>query len=399
MLGAGLLAKKAVEAGLTRKPWVKTSLAPGSKVVTEYLERAGLIEPLSTARLQPRRLRLHDLHRELRAAAGGDLEGDRGARPRRSLGAVGQPQLRGPHPPRGEDELPRLAAAVRRLRAGRPDGPRPARTSRSRATSYLRDLWPSRAGGQRGDRAGDRVGHVPQELRRGVRGRRELERARGARGRPLRLGRRTRPTCAGRRTSRACPPRRPRASSRSRGARVLAVLGDSVTTDHISPAGAIKKDSPAGEYLIEHGVEPKRLQLLRLAARQPRGDDARHLRQRPPAQPARAGHRGRLHQEGRRGDDDLRGRDGVRRRGRAAVRARRQGVRLGLVARLGGQGPAAARRALRDRRVLRAHPPLEPGRHGRPPAAVPGRRVGRVARADRRGDVRPRRRSRTARGR
>ena len=47
MLGAGLLAKKAVEAGLTRKPWVKTSLAPGSKVVTEYLERAGLIEPLS----------------------------------------------------------------------------------------------------------------------------------------------------------------------------------------------------------------------------------------------------------------------------------------------------------------------------------------------------------------
>ena len=47
MLGAGLLAKKAVEAGLTRRPWVKTSLAPGSKVVTEYLERAGLIEPLS----------------------------------------------------------------------------------------------------------------------------------------------------------------------------------------------------------------------------------------------------------------------------------------------------------------------------------------------------------------
>ncbi len=46
MLGAGLLAKKAVERGLTRRPWVKTSLAPGSKVVTDYLERAGLIEPL-----------------------------------------------------------------------------------------------------------------------------------------------------------------------------------------------------------------------------------------------------------------------------------------------------------------------------------------------------------------
>ena len=83
MLGAGLLAKKAVEAGLTRRPWVKTSLAPGSKVVTEYLERAGLIEPLDGARLQPRRLRLHDLHRQLGPAAGGDLARDRGARPGR----------------------------------------------------------------------------------------------------------------------------------------------------------------------------------------------------------------------------------------------------------------------------------------------------------------------------
>ena len=62
-------------------PWVKTSLAPGSKVVTEYLERAGLIEPLRAARLQPRGLRLHHLHRQLRPAAGGGLARDRGARP------------------------------------------------------------------------------------------------------------------------------------------------------------------------------------------------------------------------------------------------------------------------------------------------------------------------------
>ncbi len=68
MLGAGLLAKKAVEAGLERKPWVKTSLAPGSKVVTEYLERAGLIGAALAARLRPGRLRLHHLHRQLRAA-------------------------------------------------------------------------------------------------------------------------------------------------------------------------------------------------------------------------------------------------------------------------------------------------------------------------------------------
>jgi Aconitase A len=71
MIGAGLLAKKAVEKGLKRKPWVKSSLAPGSKVVTEYYERSGSI--LSRrAGLQPRRVRLHDLHRQLRAAAGRD---------------------------------------------------------------------------------------------------------------------------------------------------------------------------------------------------------------------------------------------------------------------------------------------------------------------------------------
>ena len=136
MLGAGILARNAVERGLKRKPWVKTSLAPGSKVVTDYLDRSGLTEPLERARLQPRGLRLHHLHRQLGPAAGRDLGGDRGRGPHRLLGAVGQPQLRGPHPPRGEDELPRLAAAVRGLRAGRADGPRhrggPARRGRRR---------------------------------------------------------------------------------------------------------------------------------------------------------------------------------------------------------------------------------------------------------------------------
>ena len=73
------------------------------------------------------------------------------------------------------------------------------------------------------------------------------------------------------------------------GARVLAMLGDSVTTDHISPAGSIKEDGPAGRYLTEHGVAQARLQLLRLAPRQPRGDDARHVRQHPAAQRAAVG--------------------------------------------------------------------------------------------------------------
>ena len=77
----------------------------------------------------------------------------------------------------------------------------------------------------------------------------------------------------------------------------------------------------------------------------------------------------------------------VRRGGHAAGRARRQGVRLGLVARLGGEGHEPARRARGDRAVLRAHPPLQPRRDGRPAAPVRRRRVGRVARADRRGGV------------
>ena len=69
------------------------------------------------------------------------------------------------------------------------------------------------------------------------------------------------------------------------GARCLVSLADSVTTDHISPAGAIRPDSPAGRYLIEHGVERVTSTHTR-AARQPRSDDARHVRERAPAQPA-----------------------------------------------------------------------------------------------------------------
>jgi aconitate hydratase len=71
LIAAGLVAKKAVEKGLTSKPWVKTSLAPGSKVVTDYLAHAGLSPYARAARLLHRRLRLHDLHRQLRSAARG----------------------------------------------------------------------------------------------------------------------------------------------------------------------------------------------------------------------------------------------------------------------------------------------------------------------------------------
>ena len=95
------------------------------------------------------------------------------------------------------------------------------------------------------------------------------------------------------------------------GARVLAMLGDSVTTDHISPAGAIKRDGPAGALPAGTGCRAARLQLLRLAPRQPRGDDARHVRQHPLAQPAGTRNGGWSHA--------LSGSSGVRWRGRADV--------------------------------------------------------------------------------
>ena len=181
------------------------------------------------------------------------------------------------------------------------------------------------------------------------------------------------------------------------GARCLVSLGDSVTTDHISPAGSIKPDSPAGRYLAAHGIEPPRLQLLRRAPRQPRGHGPRDLCERPAAQPPRSRLRGHLDEALplRRGDDDLRRLRALPRRGHPADRPRRQGVRLRIVPRLGGEGALAPRRPRRDRRELRAHPPLEPPDDGHPAAPVPARRERRNARPDRRGDVLDRR----ARGR
>ncbi len=175
-----------------------------------------------------------------------------------------------------------------------------------------------------------------------------------------------------------------------RGARVLAVLGDSITTDHISPAGSIKANSPAGKYLDRAWRAAQRFQLLRLAARQPRGDGARHLRQRPAQEPAGPRHRGRRHPSPARWRRhvDLRCRDAVRAGERAAADPGRQGVRLRLLARLGGQGAEAAGRACGDRRELRAHPPQQPGGHGHSAAAIPRRRERGQPGAERRGGLR-----------
>ena len=118
-----------------------------------------------------------------------------------------------------------------------------------------------------------------------------------------------------------------------------------------------------------------RLQQLRLAARQSRGHAARHVRQHPPPQRARPA-RGLLDaaHAGRHRDDHLRCGGALSLRARAAHCGRGQGVWVGLVTRLGRQGAAAAGRSGGDRRELRAHPSLEPGRHGRASPRVRARR-------------------------
>ena len=247
MIGAALLAKNAVEKGLQRKPWVKTTLAPGSKVVSDYYERAGLTPYLDKLGLQPRRLRLHDLHRQLRPAHPRGQRRRQRERPRGRLGAVGQPQLRGPDQPRREDELPRVAAAGRRLRARRLDGRRPVQRPAGPGQGRQRRLHEGHLADRRRGRGGHRRARSPRRCSPTTTPTCSPATSGGSRCRPRRAtpssGTRTRPTSASRRTSTACRTS-PTPVEDIEGARVLLKLGDSVTTDHISPAGAIKKDSP-----------------------------------------------------------------------------------------------------------------------------------------------------------
>ena len=207
MIGAGLLARNAVAKGLRTKPWVKTSLAPGSQVVAEYLEKAGLQDGPRQARLQPRRLRLHHLHRQFRAAA-------RSRSRRRSttttwwpLGALRQPQLRGPRQPGRARQLPRLAAARRRLRARRLDAGRPrqgAARHRQRRQAGLPEghLAVQHGGAEFIDRTVTRE-LFKSALRRRLHRRRELAGRRGRRRASPSSGTAARPTCRTRPISRA----------------------------------------------------------------------------------------------------------------------------------------------------------------------------------------------------
>jgi aconitate hydratase len=254
MVGAGLVAKKAVEAGLTSKPWVKTSLAPGSRVVTSYLDRAGLtpyLEKLGFALVGygcttcignsgpltdevARAVQEGDL--AVVAVLSGNRNFEGRIHPLVRASYLASPPLCVAYAVAGRVDLDLSSEAL----GTAPDG----------SPVYLRDLWPS----------GDEVASVMAEMLDPDDFVKEygsifsgdyrwdaLPTANGAR-----FEWDPRSTYVKRSPFLEGPPR---VASDIVGARVLLMLRDSITTDHISPAGTIGRDSPAGQYLREQGVQ------------------------------------------------------------------------------------------------------------------------------------------------
>ena len=260
MVGAALLAKKAVEAGLATKPWVKTTLAPGSKVVMDYYERAGLVPYLDKLGFNlvgygcttcignsgplPEAISAGVAENDLAVVS--VLSGNRNfegrINPDVKMNYLASPPLVVAYALAGTMDFDMEHEPL-----GTPARRHPGVPARHLALAG-RDQrrGPARGGG----------GDVHPGLRGRVRGRRPVAGAGCARRGHVRLGRGTPPTSASRPYFEGMPDK-PAPVSDIHGARVLARLGDSVTTDHISPAGAIKTDGPAGEYLIGHGVERK----------------------------------------------------------------------------------------------------------------------------------------------
>jgi aconitate hydratase A / 2-methylisocitrate dehydratase len=257
MVGAGLLAKKAVERGLTRKPWVKSSLAPGSKVVTEYYEAAGLDRYLDELGFNTVGYgcttcigNSGPLPEPISAAVeDGDLVVCSVLSGNRNFEARIHPEVKANY-------LASPPLVVAYALAGRMDvdlTTEPLGDDQDGNPVYLRDLWPSE------DEISETIGRaIRSEMFRrtyadvftGDERWRELDVPEGMlyEWAPDSTYIRRPPYFDG------MPPQ-PEPVEDVEGARCLVLLGDSVTTDHISPAGAIRPDSPAGRYLQEHGVE------------------------------------------------------------------------------------------------------------------------------------------------
>ncbi|HEV8269027.1 MAG TPA: aconitate hydratase AcnA [Thermoanaerobaculia bacterium] len=258
MLGAGLLAKKAVERGLAVKPWVKTSLAPGSKVVTDYLKESGTLPYLEALGFHvvgygcttcignsgPLPEKVSEAVKTGDLAVAGVLSGNRNfegrINPQVRLNYLASPPLVVAYALAGEMDVDLTTQPVGTDRNGEP--------------VYLKEIWPTQE-------------EVKDAVRKCVHPE-QFQKAYGeafdgdARWQGMEVPKGDTFAWADSSTYVRNPPffadipKEPKPLADVAGARVLALLGDSVTTDHISPAGNISKTSPAAKYLVEHGVEP-----------------------------------------------------------------------------------------------------------------------------------------------
>ncbi len=258
MIGAGLLARNAVERGLERKPWVKTSLAPGSTVVTDYLEKAGLTRYLDQLQFNlvgygcttcignsgPLPPEISKAVEEKDLAVCAVLSGNRNFEGRINQDVkanyLASPPLVVAYALAGRMDLDLTSEPLGEGSDGEP--------------VYLSDIWPDAAEVKElvgCSIASEMFTRNYGEVFEGDENWNAVEVPQGERY--------TWPDSTYvRRPSffEGMPPDPPGVEP-VRGARALALLGDSITTDHISPAGAIKVDSPAGKWLVENGVEPR----------------------------------------------------------------------------------------------------------------------------------------------
>jgi aconitate hydratase len=259
MIGAGILARNALARGLRSKPWVKTSLAPGSKVVTEYLDRAGLTEPLERLGFNlvgygcttcignsgPLAPEISQAVSDADLAVVSVLSGNRNfegrINPDVKMNYLASPPLCVAYALVGTMDTDIIGEPLGQDEQGK--------------DVYLKDIWPSE------QEIAETIGQaVRSDMFRKSYGEvfKGDERWNGL---DVPAGERfawdERSTYVRRPPYFKDMPREPAPLTDVRGARVLALLGDSVTTDHISPAGSIKRDGPAGTYLQGLGVAPK----------------------------------------------------------------------------------------------------------------------------------------------
>jgi aconitate hydratase len=259
MLGAGILAKKAAALGLTRKPWVKTSLAPGSRVVTDYLKKAGLLPSLEAIGFNvvgygcttcignsgPLPMPVSEAVRGGNLVAAAVLSGNRNfegrVNPDVKANFLASPPLVVAYALAGTVDIDLQKDPIGTGKDGQP--------------VYLKDIWPSQQEVADAIAQSMSPGAFRKEYGTVDQGPAQWRKITAKKSDLFRFNSKStyiqEPpffTTMGTDVGTIAP---------IHGARALAVLGDSVTTDHISPAGNIKKDSPAGRYLLENGVEPK----------------------------------------------------------------------------------------------------------------------------------------------